>query len=130
MGFSLKFNVSTAHVKEAYLAKNIANEDAEEPEFEKVGTEFHQSDGPFFLVVITAGLIDKVNFLAKWIVVDAAGTKDFLIDEAGYDIEESGLYFFYVTLPRFWPIGKYKVELYMRGEIDRSIEFTVASDEG
>jgi hypothetical protein len=128
MGWSLKFNLSTAHVKETYLAKKVADDAEGLPILEKVGTVYHQSDGPFYFVVITTGVVDTVKLKAKWIAVNAAGSINQIIGEADNTIDHSTLFYFDFSLPRIWPVGKYKVELYFNDKLDRSVDFEVAID--
>jgi hypothetical protein len=128
MGWSLKFNVSTAHVKDAYLAKNIADENAEAPVFEKVGTVYHQSDGPFYLVVETAGVVDAVTLKAKWTAVETNAGNGIFLGEAEYSNSNSATFWFDYSLPRKWPLGTYKVELFLREKLDRTIDFEVVID--
>jgi hypothetical protein len=125
MSFSLSFNLSTAHVKTAILAKVVADANAENPKFEMVDSIFHPDDGEFFLLIEMAGVVDAVTVKAKWIAVDAGNSKDHLIDEADYTVDTSTKFYFDLSLPHRWPVGKYKVELYLHDKIERTIEFQV-----
>jgi hypothetical protein len=125
MSWSLKFNISTAHVKDAYMAKNVAAENADAPKFEKVGIVYHQNDGPFYLMLETAGVVDAVTLKAIWTAVDTTAGKNLMIGEAEYTTDKSMIFYFDYSLPRLWPLGKYKVELLLNEKINRTIDFTV-----
>ena len=66
---------------------------------------------------------------ASWIAVNAAGAINQVIGAADYTTDKSQRFYFDYSLPRIWPLGEYKVELYLNEKLDRSIEFTVVGDE-
>jgi hypothetical protein len=128
MSWSFKFSAGTVHIGDAYLAKNIAQDNLKELKLEKVGTTFHPNDGMFYLVVAMAGIVSEVTVKAKWIAVEAAGVKDQLIDESHYVTDNSSPFYLDLSLPRPWPIGKYKVEIILEEKIARTIEFAVVPE--
>lgn len=70
----------------------------------------------------TAGT--KIKFV--WHIVDAGGSKDEKIKEIEYttsalENKVNG----HLTLPQDWPKGKYKVEAYINGNLDKTLDYTV-----
>jgi hypothetical protein len=66
----------------------------------------------------------KVRF--TWKMIDVAGSKDKEIRTSDYTTNsfEKKVHG-YLTLPSDWPKGTYGVEVYIDGELDKSIEYTV-----
>jgi hypothetical protein len=61
-----------------------------------------------------------------WWIVDAGGSKN----EKFKDIEYStrgmeNIVHGHLTLPKEWPAGKYKVQVYVNGDLDRTVFFSV-----
>jgi len=48
-----------------------------------------------------------------------------LIDEAEITAEEGNIFTFDLTNNGLWPVGKYKVDLYLNDKLDRTLEFEV-----
>ena len=109
------FSASTANIKDAYLARN---EGAEKT------TEFTQEEVVYCIVEL-ANAPDDTKVKAVWYVVEAEGqTPNFLIDEKEMT-QGDGLVNFSLESDQLWPVGKYKVELYLNDKLDRTLEFQV-----
>ena len=66
----------------------------------------------------------KVRFV--WKMIDVAGSKDKEIRTTDYTTNSfENKVHGYLTLPSDWPKGTYGVEVYINGELDKSIEYTV-----
>ncbi|MEP6708223.1 MAG: hypothetical protein ABJC05_11925 [Pyrinomonadaceae bacterium] len=63
----------------------------------------------------------------SWSIVDAGGTKNEKIKEIDYTTSSSdNVVHGHLTVPRDWPTGKYKCEVYVNGVLDKTIEYWVA----
>jgi len=111
------FNVSTANIKDAYLTRD--SEGTEKT------TAFAQ-DETFYCIVQLANAPDDTQVKAIWYVVEAQDTEpNFKIDEASITHGDGTLTFDLTNSNNLWPIGKYKVEIYLKDKLDRTIEFEV-----
>lgn len=62
----------------------------------------------------------------SWWIVDAGGSKDEKIKDIEYTTQgPENIVHGHLTLPRDWPKGKYRVDVYANGQLDRSISYTV-----
>lgn len=92
-----------------------------------VGTTFGSKDRALHCVVTlkkpAAGLVVR----SVWIAADAAGLKDHKIVEKKLATGTRALdvFHFAARLPRPWPVGRYRVELYVNGKKDRTLNFLV-----
>lgn len=110
------FNFSTANIRDAYMARDEAGTDRT--------TVFGQSD-MFYCIVDLANAPDDTALKAVWYAVNAQDVEpNFVIDE--YSLTSSdGLIPFSLTNDMLWPLGTYKVELYLNDELERTLEFSV-----
>ena len=110
------FSASTANIKDAYLA---ADPDGEQH------TEVFTTDQIFYLLVDLANAPDDTVLKAIWIAVEVEDVEpDFVIDEVEIT---TGLpvVTFDLSNDYLWPTGTYKVDLYLNGDLDQSLEFEV-----
>jgi hypothetical protein len=62
----------------------------------------------------------------SWWIVDADGAKNEKIKDINYTTKSfENVVHGHLTLPQDWPKGKYKVEVYVNGELDRAINYGV-----
>jgi hypothetical protein len=110
------FNVTTANISEAKLAKDP---DGDQP------TATFAQDEAFYCVVELANAPDDTKVKAAWTVVEAQDTDpNVLIDETEITTGDGKIHFD-LTNDKLWPAGKYKVELYLNDKLDRTLEFQV-----
>ncbi len=111
------FNFSTAKINEAVLARD---EEGAEP-----ATVFAPDD-TFYLIVDLANAPDDTSVRATWtaVAVEGADPNTFL-DESELTTE-SGILTYNLTNDGLWPVGTYKVDLYLNGELERTLDFEVA----
>jgi hypothetical protein len=110
------FSASTAKVTEAFTAQDVNGE----PE---ATTTFSQ-DEVFYLLVTVANAPDDTVTKAVWYVVDAEGADpNSELYQAKY--EGGGKITFDLSNDNLWPVGTYKVELYLNDKLDRTLEFSV-----
>ncbi|RME73657.1 MAG: hypothetical protein D6784_11620, partial [Chloroflexi bacterium] len=112
------FNFSTANIESAVMAKD--------PDGANPTTTFAQDD-TFYLVVQVANAPDDTRVKAVWTAVEADGVEpNFLLGEK--ELVGGGQVNFSLENDMLWPVGKYKVDLYLNDELDRTLEFTVEGD--
>ncbi len=112
------FSVSTANIKNAFTARDV-NGTLE-------ATDTFAPDEVFICQVTLANAPDDTVTKAAWYAVDVPGVEaNYLIDEAeiagGPDVT------FDLSNDQYWPDGMYKVEIYLNGELDTTLEFSVDS---
>jgi len=109
-------SVSTAKVADAYMSTDEAGS--------APATVFAQ-DAVFYAQVDLQNAPDDTVLKAVWSVVEAQETDPGLvINETEYTTGSEEVYF---TLSNndLWPVGTYKVDLYLDGEVVRTIDFSV-----
>jgi hypothetical protein len=82
-------------------------------------------DEVFCCVVDLANAPDDTTVKAVWSVVEAEGVEpNYPLDETELTSSDADLHF-ELSNDMLWPVGKYKVELYLNGELDQTLEFEV-----
>jgi hypothetical protein len=118
LSLACNFNFSTANVEEAKLAKDEAGT--------KQTIIFDQAD-EFFLVGQLANAPDDTKLRAVWTAVEADGVDpNYQLDEK--EVTGGGDFYFSLSNEQLWPTGKYKVDLYLNEELERTLEFTVEGE--
>lgn len=109
------FSVSTANIKDAYLARNQGAE----------RTTVFKPDEVFYAIVQLANAPDDTHTKAIWYAVSVEGLEaNQKLDEAELT-QGSGELTFSLTSSGPWPAGSYKVEIYLNDKLDRTLEFQV-----
>jgi hypothetical protein len=68
---------------------------------------------------------DDTKVKASWIAVSAEGLDpNYVIYESEYISSDDTIRFF-LTNDQLWPVGSYKVDVYLNGALDRSLAFEV-----
>lgn len=110
------FSASTANIKDVKMARDYNGNDPT--------TTFAQ-DEVFYCLVELANAPDDTVIKASWVAVDVEGAEpNTFIDETELSTG-SGTVHFELSNNGLWPLGKYAVQLYLNGELDQSVEFTV-----
>jgi len=111
-----EFSASTANISDAWMS-------ADEDGAERV-TAFAQ-DAVFYAQVDLQNAPDDTTLKAVWIAVEVQDTEpNFMIDETELATGD-GLVHFTLSNDNLWPTGKYKVDLYINGELASTLEFQV-----
>jgi len=116
-GLACEFSASTANIASATLSADESGSPAT--------TTFPPEQSVFYLIVELANAPDDTKVKAVWTAVEAEGV------DANFKIDESELTSGSATLTfnlsnnGLWPIGKYKVDLYLNDELERTLEFEV-----
>ncbi len=62
----------------------------------------------------------------SWWIVDAGNTQNKKIKDIDYTTNaKEDIIHGHLSLPQDWPVGKYKVQVYVNGNLDRTVPFTV-----
>ncbi len=111
------FSASTANIKEVKMARDT---DGAQPT-----TTFAPTDTTFYLNVNLANAPDDTKVKAVWTAVQVDGAdQNTQIDQSELT-SGSGTLNFKLTNKGSWPVGKYKVDLYLNDKLDRTIDFQV-----
>jgi hypothetical protein len=109
-------NISTAHIKSAKMA--VDKEGTQE-------TAVFANNQTFYCIVQLANAPDDTNLKAVWTAVTAEGAApNTKIDEA-QKTSGDGTIVFNMTNNQPWPVGSYKVDLFLNEKLDRTLEFQV-----
>ena len=116
-----EFSASTASITSADLARGYADGKATD-----VSTTFAPSDTPLHYVVTLGSAPDDTKVKAVWTIVDAGDGqyKDKMLDQTELQ-SGSGVLNFTLAGTQDWPVGKYKVDLFLNDKLDRTTDFTV-----
>ena len=114
---NVSVNVSTANIRSAKLSPNESGS----PET----TVFKQDDFTVYCLVKLANAPDTTVVKAVWIAVDVEGVEaNTVIDEASVTSGDADLTFDLAN-NQPWPVGKYKVDLYINDKFNRALEYQV-----
>ncbi len=120
------FSFSTANIPQAVLAKDVKG-DTFEP-VEPTST-FSTDQAVIHLVVTVANAPSDTKVKSVWTVVDVgdAAPANTKIDEAEVTMDGSRNVHFTLSTPSSgaWPMGKYKVDVYLDDKLDRTLEYTI-----
>ncbi|MBN1967215.1 MAG: hypothetical protein JW910_21355 [Anaerolineae bacterium] len=110
------FNFSTAKIKSVKMVTDDSG---------KTETQAYGTADTFFCIVELTNAPDDTKTKAVWTAVQVAGVEpNFSIGE--YELESgSGVLTFQVSPQTDWPVGQYKVEIYLNGEKKETLEFEV-----
>jgi hypothetical protein len=110
------FSASTANISSAALAKDEAGT--------QPTTTFAPED-TFYVNVELANAPDDTVVKTVWTAVEVEGADpNTPLDETELE-SGSGTLYFNLTNSGPWPAGKYKVDIYLNEELDRTLEFVV-----
>lgn len=109
-------------VKEVTLAKGYQNGEAVNPT-----TTFSPQDNPLHSVVKLENTKAGTLLKSVWTAVDAGGEQNFEIGSKTLTLTDARNYTadYTVELPKPWPVGKYKFELYINDKLEKTVNFTV-----
>ena len=124
---SCNFSISTANITQATLSKDVTGDN-----FAPVDpTSTFPTDQPVIhLVVNIANAPSDTKVKAVWTAVDVGdfAPANTQIAEVTVTLDASGAAHFTLSIPDSgaWPVGKYKVDVYLNDKLDRTLEYTVA----
>ncbi len=111
-----EFSASTANIGDAWLSDS-------EDGSNRV-TTFSQ-DAVFYAFADLKNAPEDTTLKAVWIAVDAEGVDpNFVINETEFT-SGSNIITFNLSNNNLWPVGKYRVEIYLNGKLDKTLDFEV-----
>ncbi len=111
------FNFSTAKITSAKMTAN--------PDTGQETNTFSQ-DQTFYCIVVLENAPEDTMIKAVWTAVNVEGEQpNLLIDEAGMTAGNENVFTFNLQNNGLWPKGKYKVDLYLNNNLERTLEFEV-----
>jgi hypothetical protein len=110
------FNASTANIKDAFMSTDDAG---------STKTTVFSQDATFWAIVILANAPDDTSLKAAWYAVDVENTPaNTLIDEVTTTSSDGTVPFSLVN-DGIWPLGTYKVDLFLNDKLAKTLEFSV-----
>jgi hypothetical protein len=110
------FSASTANIKDSFMSLDEAGTQK---------TTVYPQDSVFYCIVTLANAPDDTSLKAVWTAVEAQDTDpNFKIDEVTTTVGD-GTVPFTLTNDNKWPVGKYKVELYLNDVLKQTLNFEV-----
>ncbi len=111
-----EFSASTANIGDAWLSDS-------EDGGNRV-TTFAQ-DAVFYAFADLKNAPEDTTLKAVWIAVDVEGVDpNFVINETEFT-SGSNIITFNLSNNNLWPAGKYRVEIYLNGKLDKTLNFEV-----
>ena len=108
-------------IEEIHMAKDDGNG--------KPGAEtdsFEPGDRTIHCVTTLKSAKAGTQMKFSWWIVDAGGSKDEKIKDIDYTTGAlENVIHGHLSLPKDWPVGKYKVRIYVNGELDRTLFYSV-----
>jgi hypothetical protein len=111
---------SGAAIKEMYMAKDDGGQPGDHT------TTFAPGDHTIHCVATLKEAKAGTDMKFSWWIVDADGTQDKKIKDIDYTTKTlENVIHGHLTLPQDWPKGKYKVEVYVNGNLDKTANYAV-----
>jgi len=107
-------------IKEIHMAKDNNGAPGTETD------SFEAGDHTVHCVATLAEAKSGTQMKFSWWIVDAGGSKDEKIKDIDYTTGAlENVIHGHLTLPKDWPVGKYKVEVYVNGALDKTVSYSV-----
>ena len=108
---------STAKISDAYLTYNSDGSGS---------TSTFTNDQTFYCVVEVENAPDDTTLKAVWTALDVEGIEpNLLISEFELTTESENEFTFNLENDQLWPAGTYKVDIYLDGTLEETLEFSV-----
>jgi hypothetical protein len=108
-------------IKEVHMAKDDGNGDPGDR-----ASTFETGDRTVHCVTTLKEAKSGTQMKFGWWIVDADGTQNKKIKEINYRTRAlENVVHAHLTLPQDWPSGKYKVEVYVNGDLDKTVYYAV-----
>jgi hypothetical protein len=113
--------VSGSAIKEIYMAKDDGSGQAGDHT-----STFSPGDRTIHCVATLKEAKAGTEMKFSWWIVDADGTQNKKIKDIDYTTKTlENIIHGHLSLPQDWPKGKYKVEVYVNGNLDKTVNYTV-----
>lgn len=109
-------SVSTANVADAWMSTDEEGNNR---------TTVFAQDADFFAQADLKNAPDDTSLKAVWTAVDVQDTDPGLVINETEFATGSGLVHFTLSNDSLWPTGTYKVEIYLAGELVKTLEYSV-----
>jgi hypothetical protein len=120
-GSAVSNATSTGAIEELHMAKDDGNGDPGEET-----NAFNPGDRTIHCVAKLAGAKAGTKMKFSWIIVDAGGSKNEKIKEIDYTTRAiENVVHGHLTLPQDWPSGKYKVDVFVNGNLEKTAQYSV-----
>lgn len=114
------FSFNTANVGEAYMAKD--------QDGKQKSSEFVPSD-TFYAIVKINNAADDTKVKSVWTAVEVEGEEpNTEIQQTEVEAGSGTAWFSLENNNGMWPVGKYKVDIFMNDKKEKTLEFTVVSE--
>ncbi|HKJ27365.1 MAG TPA: hypothetical protein VJ965_06990 [Anaerolineales bacterium] len=108
---------STANISDAWMSTDQEGDQR---------TTTFAPDEIFYAQVDLNNAPEDTSVRVVWIAEDVEDTEpEFQMNEFEYVGDEGGLFFELENSDYLWPNGQYRVDIYLNGEFDRSLSFSV-----
>jgi hypothetical protein len=108
-------------IKEIHMAKDDGNGSPGE-----TTDTFDTGDRTIHCVTTLKSAKSGTQMKFSWWIVDAEGSQNRKIKDIDYKTRAlENIVHGHLTLPQDWPAGKYKVQVYVNGDIDKTVFYTV-----
>ncbi len=109
------------YIREVHMAKdNGRNAPGDET------TSFGPDDRMIHCVVKLKQAKAGTDMRFSWWIVDADGSQNQKIKDIDYKTKTlENIVHAHLSLPQDWPQGKYKVQIYVNGDLDKTVNYTV-----
>lgn len=112
---------STGAIEELHMAKDNGNGDPGDET-----SAFSPGDRTIHCVAKLAAAKAGTKMKFSWFIVDAGGSKNEKIREIDYTTRAlENIVHGHLTLPQNWPSGKYKVEVSVNGNLEKTAQYSV-----
>lgn len=109
-------SISTANISDAWMS---TDQDGAER------VTVYPPDAVFYAQVDLSNAPDDTLLKTSWIAAEVEGTDPGLVIDEVETAAGSGVAFFTLTNDGPWPPGSYQVDIYLNGELDTTLEFSV-----
>ena len=107
-------------IKEIHMAKDDGGKPGDESD------TFEPGDRTIHSVATLKEAKSGTNMRFSWWIVDADGTQNKKIKDIDYTTRTlENIIHGHLSLPQDWPKGKYKVQVYVNGDLDKTVNYTV-----
>lgn len=91
------------------------------------GTTFTPQDNPLHCVVSLVRASQGTRVKMTWTAVTAGGQQNYKLLDREVELNgKQSTVDAYIQLPDPWPTGSYKVDVYLDGRLDRTLNFTIS----
>lgn len=112
-----EFSASTANIADAWMASDETGE---------TRTTVFAQDAVLYAFADLKNAPDDTTLKAAWIVVSAEGAEPgYVINETEFVSSDAVVHFQLENTDYLWPVGQYKVDIYLNGTLDKTLTFEV-----